>query len=669
MRNNYPGNCETCRTRVAASAGEATKLNGRWVVFCAAHAGAGVTPAVTAAQAVLALVIRLTLAAGRVLCVPVSRLNGSFETYLAATRGAGAAYSKADNGQICDVSKAPALIAALQSAGFTCDVSPELVASMQARQAQAVSEVTDAQGRAAQIDAVLRERGLALFPFQARGIEWLAPRSTALLADDMGLGKTVQALCAAPVGAGVLVICPAVAKGVWVREAKRFRPDLTPVALSGRGSFRWPVAGEMVVVNYDILPGTPAAQKGYPAVLPVELATAPAGTVVIADEAHALKSSGAQRTSRFRALAQAAKASGGRVWLLTATPLLNRAPELWAIAQAMGVGRETFGGYDAYKRMWRATDGKYGTEWGQPTAQVATSLQAIMLRRVKSEVLTDLPAKTVRAIEVNGLSVSTKKLCDNALAALDALGVDLAKALALATSTADKSLAFEQLSAARAALATAKLDAAIEMIEAYEDAGEPVVVFSAHRAPIDVLGARDGWATITGDTAAEARTEIENAFQAGKLKGVACTIKAGGVAITLTKACNAVFVDEEWTPALNSQAQDRIYRIGQSRGVVITRLVAAHALDRRVAELLAEKAELIDSTVDAARVGATEVVVSAVATIDTAALAADTAKVAAAQATLAAATAPLAAMLVDNDKAEADPANDVEIAVTEECPF
>jgi SNF2 family DNA or RNA helicase len=610
----------------------------------------------------MALVIRLVLAGGRVLCAPVSRLNGSFESYLAATRSVGFGFVKADNCQVGTVAQTPAAIAALQAAGFTCDVAPDLVAATRAHAAQAVTDVTQARGRAAQINAMLAERGLGLFPFQANGIEWLAPRETALLADDMGLGKTVQALCAAPIGAPIVVICPAVAKGVWTREAKRFRPDLTPVALSGRGSFRWAQPGEMVVVNYDILPGdVTGVAKGYPANLPVDLATAPKGTVIIADEAHALKGSDAHRTKRFRALARAARATGGRVWLLTATPLLNRAPELWAIVQAMGLGREVFGSYNNYKQLWHASEGRFGgTEWGQPTAGVATALQAIMLRRIKSEVLLDLPAKTVRDVEVNGLSASTKKLCDNALAALDALGVDLAKALALATSTADKSLAFEQLSAARAALATAKLDAAIEMIEAYEDAGEPVVVFSAHRAPIDALGARTGWATITGDTEAETRTEIENAFQAGQLKGVACTIKAGGVAITLTKACNSMFIDEEWTPALNSQAQDRVYRIGQSRGVVITRLVAAHALDRRIAVLLAEKTEIIDDAINAARRGADEVVASTVATVDAAALAADTAKVAAAQAVLAAPVAPEA-----DDSADAD----VEVVVSEECPF
>ena len=199
------------------------------------------------------------------------------------------------------------------------------------------------------------------------------------------------------------------------------------------------------------------------------------------------------------------------------------------------------------------------------------------------------------------------------------------------------------------------------MAEAYEDAGEPVVMFSAHVAVTKTLGAREGWATITGSTDPKVRTQIEDDFQAGKLKGVACTIKAGGVAITLTRAANSVFIDEEWTPSLNEQAQDRIYRIGQSRGVVITRLVASHALDRRVAELLAEKTEIIDGSVNAARYGATEVAPTVNYTLDVTALAADTARVTVAQATVAqAAVAAPAADTADND---------IEIAIDEECPF
>jgi SNF2 family DNA or RNA helicase len=156
------------------------------------------------------------------------------------------------------------------------------------------------------------------------------------------------------------------------------------------------------------------------------------------------------------------------------------------------------------------------------------------------------------------------------------------------------------MSEVRASLATAKIPALVEIVADIEEADEPIVVFSAHRAPIDHLGTRDGWAAITGDTPATARTEIEARFQRGELRGVAATIQAGGVAITLTRAHRAVFVDQDWTPALNAQAEDRICRIGQDRGVIITRLIADHTLDRRIAEVLASKTAIIDGSVDAA---------------------------------------------------------------------
>ena len=91
-------------------------------------------------------------------------------------------------------------------------------------------------------------------------------------------------------------------------------------------------------------------------------------------------------------------------------------------------------------------------------------------------------------------------------------------------------------------------------------------------------------------------------FQGGRLKGVALTIQAGGIGLTLTHAHQAVFVDLMWTPALNKQAEDRLCRIGQTRGVIITTLVGTHDLDARVAEKLRIKQAIIESSVEAARV-------------------------------------------------------------------
>lgn len=425
-------------------------------------------------------------------------------------------------------------------------------------------------------------------------------------------GKTIQALAASPDDAPILVVGPSVAKGVWVREAGMWREDLTATKLAGRKSFRWPAKGEMVVTNYDILPPVDILEKNYDRLTKASdkakweaakalLDSCPDNVVLISDEAHALKNPKALRTRRFTALAETVRAKGGRSWGLTATPLLNNPAELWTLLTVFGLEKESFGTKGRFNKAFNAYFNGYGYEWGTPEPWAADHLAKVMLRRRKNEVLKDLPEKTYDELKVNNLPASVRKLLDAAWDSVKAIMED--KKLSpedILRRMAGES--FEDLSRARAALAAAKIPAMQQLVESYEAAGEPLVVFSAHRMPIDALGERDGWATITGSTSPDERTRIESDFQAGKLKGVACTIKAGGVAITLTRSSNAIFVDKEWTPALNSQAEDRIYRIGQSRGVVITSLVAEHPLDERIAELLAVKASIINASVEAARV-------------------------------------------------------------------
>lgn len=456
--------------------------------------------------------------------------------------------------------------------------------------------------------------------------------------------NTIQALTALPEGAPVLVVGPAIAKGVWHRECRKWRPDLTPIILSGRGSFRWPQKGELLVVNYDVLPavvdtkGKKSTDRpkdaaawwkawskvwgaiGEAAAAAHILGSCPAGVVLISDEAHALKGGNkTQRGARFKALAARVREMGGRTWGLTATPLLNRPAELWQVCSVFGVEKEAFGSWRSFMRVAGGSEGRFGIEWEPERMDRATlqrMLQRVMLRRLKVEVLKDLPPKTYSEVTVE-LPSKVAKLCDAALAIIEKRGMTAEAMLKLANEKGSPS--FETMSKARAALAMAKLEAAIELIEAFEDADEPLVVFSAHRAPIDVLATRSGWASITGETPPAERTRIEEAFQAGHLRGVACTIKAAGVAITLTRASNAIRLDKEWNPALNIQAEDRIYRIGTSKPVVITDLVSDHPIEERVNELLAKKGEFIANSVDAAKRGAEEAPVQEAADLDAAA--------------------------------------------------
>lgn len=556
----------------------------------------------------------------------------------------GAQYDKARKASFATLDKVPGIIKRLRQADFAVVLDNALQEALSKQEAQTWLDIQAATERVELVDGEIKAMGKAgLFPFQKTGVVWLCQKGGALLADEMGLGKTLQCLAALPAGAPTLVVAPAVAKGVWQREVRKWRPNKRVSLLKGKGSFRWPEKNEVLVTNYDILPDVhtasclkdrkdkktivtgkhtkeclkarknvflPAIQevalkcqgcltvadvaKECKGCLPF-LEDAPTDMVLVADEAHNLKSGVAQRSVKFKGISYAVRKKGGKTWLLTATPLVNRPPELWAVLDTALIAQEVFGDYKTFLRIFGARKASEfgGLVFGDPDSEaVAERLQRVMLRRLRTEVMPELPRKTLQeqTVEIDKKTVQLASAYVQNYGGLDNI-----------TKQLGKGLAFDTMSRVRAALATSKIPAMVEIVEDYESQEEPLVVFSAHRAPIDLLGKRPGWEVITGDTPPHKRSEIEDRFQKGELKGVASTIKAGGVAITLTRACHALFVDLEWSPALNSQAEDRICRIGQTRPCVITVLVADHPLDARVNELLLGKRELIDASVDAAR--------------------------------------------------------------------
>lgn len=475
----------------------------------------------------------------------------------------------------------PAILEAAREHGWT--VAPEIL-----KRAQALAQTQEAGAQGADKRAELP----GLYPFQREGVRWVARRERALLGDEMGLGKTVQALAALPENAPVLVVCPASIKGVWKREVAAWRPDYRCTILSGRGSHRWPEPGEIVIENFDILPKAPSKDKdGKLKENDLKMFQGPPkGLVLVIDEVHACKGSKTRRTNAVKMLRDAA----ARIYGLTGTPLLNRPPELWQVLETLGVAEEAFTHYGRFYWMMGGVKNRYGTDWGTPKPQAGECLKRVMLRRKREEVMPDLPAKTFRTIRVTDLKAGLRRRLDEVLAAWKAkLGIE-------GDRLPNMLPPFEDMSALRAELAAAKIPMMLELVESYEEQDEPLVVFADHRAPIDLLGERAGWAKITGDQSPNERTNIVEAFQEGHLKGVALTIGAGREGLTLTRASQMLFVDLAWTPAWNSQAQDRICRIGQTRGCVYTTLVADHDLDARLEELLQDKQDMIDASVEKA---------------------------------------------------------------------
>lgn len=503
--------------------------------------------------------------ADRVRIQPGAYLGDAFRSYLSAV--AGGKFDPSTKTHLASREVAARIAARVVALGWTC--SGSAIDALRAEQRAAADAADATAGRAKTAVPALR-------PYQVRGAAWLGARRSALLADEMGLGKTIQVLASIAPSEGAIVVAPASVLGVWMSEARRWRPDLTPAIVRGRAALAaWPAPGHLTIVSYETIGKTPPAG-------------APAGPVVlVADEAHRLKGGRkVARVARYRALREAVLAAGGRSVALTGTPLAARPTDLWSVLESVSpeAAREAFGSWSQFVRLMGGREGDYGTEWTGPRDEsVPGRLARVILRRTKSECGGDLPPKawSSRVVDVEASDV---RKAEDGIVRFSGGGLRDLQA----------SVSFERMSAARAALAAAKIPAMLDVVAEYEEAETPVIVWSAHLAPLDALRSREGWAVIDGATPPERRTEIAARFQAGKLRGLACSIHAAGTGLTLTYASTAIFVDRAWNPSDNSQAEDRIHRIGQSAPVQIVDLVAEGSwLDERLAEILADKTAMI----------------------------------------------------------------------------
>lgn len=429
-------------------------------------------------------------------------------------------------------------------------------------------------------DASMAALSKKLYRFQKQGSNFLATHAAAILADEMGLGKSAQALAAILPTEGAVIVCPAFLMLNWAREARAFRPDLK-VTLDADLHARLPQPGEILITAYSRLPiAENEGTEDFPRWAGAD-STHP--FTLILDEAHYVKSSSSQRSVRVRVLA----AEAARVWALTGTPMINAPPELWALLQALSYSaKRVFGSWENFVRMFGGRKLKFGGyAWnGVVSPEVVQALEPIMLRRTRVEVMPQLPRKTHRDLVI---SLAKKSRLNEDFSFIDKWPDEKVEE--------ESTLPSGSLFTVRRELADAKHEALDDLIGDFEAANEPVVVFGMHAAPIQALMLRKGWFSITGATPMDAREESVRRFQDPHfgVRGIAGTVGAMGVGVTLTRAAHAVFVDRPWTPAEEDQAEDRICRIGQDRPVLITRLIADHPVDRRVQSVLDKKRRLL----------------------------------------------------------------------------
>ena len=418
-----------------------------------------------------------------------------------------------------------------------------------------------------------------LYPHQNEGIGYLRKNKKAFLTDEMGLGKTIQALMALPSATAALVICPASLKGNWAREVKTWRPDLTPVVLKGRGNFRWPCLGEIVIVNYEILP-----KEGEASYLNWEVNA-------IVDEAHYLKKSKAARTKNWRSISRDILEAGGSTWGMTGTPLITTPYDLYGCLQSFGLLKKGYGSYGNFLSIWGGYKGRFGIEWNPRKINEKLAQEGLAkcsFGRKRIDVLPDLPSKRWTEIEVR-----LPKGCGT----IDRESMDELEAWSKGGPTPIAG----KLAEARRELAIAKGKKALPFIdEIIQGGGGPIVVFSAHVAPCKELGKYDRWECIVGDTPAEKRAEIVERFQMGELDGIAGTVGAMGVGLTLTKSCRMIFLDLPWSNSEVDQAEDRICRIGQKNACEYFLITSNSEVDQIIHKSITRKTKMT-ANVDAVR--------------------------------------------------------------------
>ena len=425
---------------------------------------------------------------------------------------------------------------------------------------------------------------MELYPYQQKGVSFLQGRQSALLFDEMGLGKTVQAIKAADWNNPILVVCPAFLKFNWEKELRLWGYPHHIEIINKKKEYRKPVGAEAVVVSYSMLP--PWSNKLD-------------NTTLIADEAHCVKNYKAQRTRRFRSLSAATLKGNGRVWAMTGTPLMNKPNELWGLLKSIGLSYEAYRDWDNFVYLFNGRKNRWnGWDWATPRKGAGEGLKKVGLGRRKRTVLPDLPNKARRFLGVT-LSRSVKSMCDDVVSELQSHGISL-EDMAASNKAAGLKIEFENIAKIRKAVADAKIPKMLEYVSLFEETYTPLVVFAQHRAPIDALATREGWATITGSTPQKKRAEYVQMFQEGKLKGIAGTIGAMSTGLTLTHASNMMFVDMSWVPGDNLQCEDRICRIGQKSACQYLILNADHPMDELVNRALVYKADILANSVDKA---------------------------------------------------------------------
>jgi hypothetical protein len=460
-----------------------------------------------------------------------------------------------------------------------------------------------------------------LRPYQQRGVAWLQMLERlglgACLADDMGLGKTATVLAllqnehlaaaaadpANPAAAAVgptLVICPTSVAGNWARESERFTPDLTVLMHHGATRAR-ETAFEKAAAAADIVITTYALATRDRAVL-----AKVSWRRIVLDEAQNVKNPEAKQTKAVRALPSPRKVA------LTGTPVENHLGELWSIMEILNPS--LLGSAASFRERFVIPVERFRDE--DAAEQLRRLTRPFILRRLKTDrtIVPDLPEK----MEMNELCTLTKEqvtlyqaVVDDMLRRIDEADGIARKGLVLTAMLRLKQVCNHpaQFLSDGSALPgrSGKLERAGEILDEVLESGERALVFTQFAEMgsllVDYLSAHLGCRVsyLHGGVPRRQRDDMVAEFQdpAIDVPIMVLSLKAGGTGLNLTAANHVIHFDRWWNPAVENQATDRAFRIGQRKDVLVRKLVCAGTLEDRIDQLIASKRDLAERVVGA----------------------------------------------------------------------
>lgn len=455
-----------------------------------------------------------------------------------------------------------------------------------------------------------------LRPYQARGMAWMGLLTDlglgALLADDMGLGKTIELIAwllarAERLNGPVLLVCPTSVLGNWEREVQRFAPSLKvvrhhgPQRARGEDAFKGLKTGNVLLTTYALVRRDIEMLRGIPF------------AAMVLDEAHALKNPRSQQ-----ALAVQKIHASHRI-ALTGTPIENRLTDLWSIMEVLNPG--LLGTFASFQHDLALPVERYSDE--EAAAELKRLTAPFVLRRVKSDpaVLSDLPEKNEMRVHC-ALSSEQASLYQ---AVLDEHLTDIAGA----TGIARRGRVLALITKLKQVLnhpahflrqtgplpgRSGKLERLEEMLQEVVAADDRALVFTQYREMGDLLQSRiseiigEPVPFLHGGVPAAERDKMVQRFQEDK-EGphvFVLSLRAGGTGLNLMRANHVFHFDRWWNPAVEDQATDRAFRIGQKRSVQVHKMVTLGTLEEKIDTLLEAKRRLASNIVGTGETWITE---------------------------------------------------------------